>query len=80
MPIQIVGTPPVKVTFSSSSIATILSGAICGPGRTSSAPAKSGDWAKPQAFAWNSGTTGRIRSRSVSAMPPAALSADSACR
>ena len=72
MPIQMVGTPPVMVTRSSSSIATILPGPSAGraaPARRRRRPATC---AKPQALAWNIGTTGRIRSRSVSPKPPAA--------
>jgi hypothetical protein len=39
MPIQIVGTPAVSVTFSSSIKLIRAAGVICGPGSTRSAPA-----------------------------------------
>jgi len=38
-----------------------------------------GDWASPQALAWNIGTIGMTRSRSVTPSP-AADSAEIACR
>ena len=79
-PIQIVGTPAVIVTRSSSSIAAIAAGVICGPGSISSAPANSGACPQPQAFAWNIGTTGSSRSRSITPIPADALSTPSECR
>ncbi len=67
MPIQIVGTPAVIVTFSCTNASSRLGGSRCGPGKTCVAPTSVHVNGKPQAFAWNIGTTGRITS--VSATP-----------
>ena len=37
---------------------------VWGPGMTSVAPEATAAWARPQALAWNMGTTGRMTSRS----------------
>ena len=63
-PIQIVGTPAASVTRSDSISSAIAGGVMCGPGNTSSAPAITAACARPQALAWNIGTTGRTTSRS----------------
>ena len=66
MPIQIVGTPAVTVTCSDSSRSSRAAGARSGPGITSDAPAIIAACPRPQALAWNIGTTGRILSDSDS--------------
>ena len=63
-PIQMVGTPAATVTRSSSMRAAMAGGERSGPGRTSVEPAATPAWARPQALAWNMGTTGRITSDS----------------
>jgi hypothetical protein len=63
-PIQIVGTPAASVTFSPSISSAIAFGCRFGPGMTSDAPAITAAWQRPQALAWNIGTTGITTSRS----------------
>ena len=57
IPIQIVGTPAVEVTFSSWNASSRLSPSRNGPGKTCFAPTNVHVNGKPQAFAWNMGTT-----------------------
>ena len=64
MPIQIVGTPAATVTFSDSISPIRVAGDRSGPGITNDAPARNAAYGRPQAFAWNIGTTGRTRSAS----------------
>ena len=66
-PIQIVGTPAASVTFSASISSAIAGGVICGPGNASALPAITAACARPQALAWNIGTTGITTSRSETA-------------
>ena len=47
-----------------------------GPGMTRLAPTATPAWARPQALAWNMGTTGRIVSRSQAPMLSAVVDAD----
>ena len=63
-PIQIVGTPAAMVTRSVSISSANGLGAKFGPGLTSLAPAATAAWERPQALAWNMGTTGMITSLS----------------
>ena len=63
-PIQMVGTPAATVTFSTSIISAMALGTMFGPGMTRPAPVATAAWARPQALAWNMGTTGRMTSRS----------------
>ena len=67
-PIQIVGTPPVRVTRSRTNRSTRLAGSRCGPGITNLAPTMIAPNGMPHALAWNIGTTGIIVSRSQMAM------------
>ena len=53
------------MTFSSSMRAAIAFGERSGPGITSDAPHATAAWARPQALAWNIGTTGRMTSLSL---------------
>ena len=78
MPIQIVGTPALSVTFSCSNASSRLSGSRCGPGNTCFAPTRQQVNGKHHAFAWNIGTTGRIVSPSFTPMRYAAVRAWSA--
>ena len=71
-PIQIVGTPAATVTRSSAINAATAGAERSGPGITSDAPAATHACASPHAFAWNIGTIGSTRSRSVMPMLPAA--------
>ena len=64
-PIQMVGTPAATVTFSVSMRVAMAPGDRSGPGITRLAPQATPAWARPQALAWNMGTTGRIVSRSL---------------
>ena len=57
--LQIVGTPAASVTRSRSMRSARCAPLMCGPGRTSLAPVKALVKGKPQALAWNMGTTGR---------------------
>ena len=66
-PIQIVGTPAASVTFSDSISSASAAGCIFGPGSASDAPAITAAWQRPQALAWNIGTTGITTSRSLTA-------------
>ena len=59
IPIQIVGTPAVTVTFCSAKPSSRLSGSMCGPGKTCLTPVIVQENGKHHAFAWNIGTTGR---------------------
>ena len=63
-PIQIVGTPAATVTFSFTMRSAIALPDRSGPGITRLAPEATAAWARPQAFAWNIGTTGRMMSLS----------------
>ena len=72
-PIQIVGTPAASVTFSVSISSAIAGGVICGPGNASAAPAITAACARPQALAWNIGTTGMTVSRSETATVSASI-------
>ena len=64
-PIQMVGTPAARVTRSDSMSAARPFGDRSGPGMIRSAPQATAAWARPQALAWNIGTTGSTRSFSV---------------
>ena len=75
IPIQIVGTPALAVTPSSTKASRRLSGSRCGPGKTCLAPTSVQLNGKHQAFAWNIGTTGRTVSPSWRARRPTAVSA-----
>ena len=70
-PIQMVGTPAATVTRSLSISSASALGLRSGPGMTRSAPQATAAWARPQALAWNMGTTGRIRSDSRAPKPSA---------
>ena len=72
-PIQIVGTPAASVTFSLSISSAIACGCIFGPGIARFAPAITAAWQRPQALAWNIGTTGMIVSRSETAAASATI-------
>ncbi len=63
-PIQIVGTPAATVTRSLTIRSATALPERSGPGMTSVAPEATAAWARPQALAWNIGTTGRITSDS----------------
>ena len=67
-PIQIVGTPAATVTFSLSISSASAAGVRSGPGITRLAPTATPAWARPQALAWNIGTTGMIVSGSQAPM------------
>ncbi len=71
IPIQIVGTPAVIVTFSCWNASSRLSPSRNGPGKTCFAPTNVQVNGKPQAFAWNMGTTGSTTSCSVTESTPA---------
>ena len=74
-PIQIVGTPAAMVTRSSSMSLAIAGGERSGPGITSLAPDATAACARPHAFAWNIGTTGRMTSLSCTPRPSATMRA-----
>ena len=63
-PIQMVGTPAATVTRSSSMSLARATGDRSAPGITRVAPVATPAWARPQALAWNIGTTGSTTSRS----------------
>ena len=65
MPIQIVGTPAVIVTFCSARPSSSVTGSMCGPGKTCLAPDIVLENGKHHAFAWNIGTTGRLTSSAL---------------
>ncbi len=67
-PIQTVGTPAEKVTFSVSKSSCSDFPSSAQPGKTSFAPIIGALWHTPQALAWNIGTTGRTQSRAESAI------------
>ena len=69
MPCQIVGTPAPTVTFSVSMSLTMAAGIMNRSGITRSAPDIIAAYGSPQAFAWNCGTIGMIRSRSLTPSP-----------
>ena len=69
-PIQMVGTPAASVTCSDSMSEARPLGDRSGPGMIRSAPQATAAWARPQALAWNMGTTGSTRSSSVGPSPP----------
>src|SRR5215813_10066778 len=73
-PSQIVGTPPVNVTLSASSIWQTETPSIVGPGKTCFAPSMQQMYGNPQALAWTIGTmaitvSARV-SPSMSGRPP----------
>ena len=63
--IQIVGTPAASVTCSSTIRSASAVADQVRPGTPGSAPEATAAWARPQALAWNIGTTGMIVSRSL---------------
>ena len=65
IPIQIVGTPAVTVTFCSARPSSSVAGSMCGPGKTCLTPDIVLENGKHQAFAWNIGTTGRLTSSAL---------------
>ena len=75
MPIQIVGTPAVTVTFCSASASRRLAGSMCGPGKTCLTPVIVHENGKHHAFAWNIGTTGRHTSSAYIPRQPITVSA-----
>ena len=78
-PIQMVGTPAAIVTRSSSMSLASDGADRSGPGITRLAPLATAACARPQALAWNIGTTGRMRSLSCTPRLPADMQA-SVCR
>ena len=72
-PIQMVGTPAATVIRSDSMRSATAAGDRSGPGMTSDAPAATAAWARPQALAWNIGTTGSTRSGSSMPIVPATI-------
>ena len=75
IPIQIVGTPALTVTSSSTNASRRLCGSRCGPGKTCFAPTSVHVNGKHHAFAWNIGTTGSTVSPSLTPRSQAAVSA-----
>ena len=67
VPIQMVGTPAVRVTPSVRIRLLMAWGERSAPGNTRSDPASTPAWHSPQALAWNMGTTGRTTSVSLTA-------------
>ncbi len=68
MPSQMVGTPAATVTRSATMRSRMDRGSRWGPGKTIFEPAKSELKGRPQAAAWNIGTTGRMASDSATPM------------
>ena len=70
-PIQMVGTPAASGDpLGLDERRQALRATGRGPGMTRSAPQATAAWARPQALAWNMGTTGSTRSSSVGPSPP----------
>ncbi len=70
IPIQIVGTPAVTVTFSCWKSSSRLTGSRWGPGKTCLTPVIVQENGKHHAFAWNIGTTGRQTSSALNPRQP----------
>ena len=75
MPSQIVGTPAAKVTRSCAMLEQAL-GVEVGPGKDELRAQQRREYGKPQAFAWNIGTTGRTVSSLAEAEPERVVRAD----
>ena len=74
-PMKMVGTPAGTVTRSSTMRSASALGERSGPGMISVAPVATPAWARPQALAWNIGTTGSTRSDSRMPMLSAPVAA-----
>ena len=72
-PIQMVGTPAATVTCSRLDEVGDRAGREVGAGHDQVAPAATAVCARPQALAWNMGTIGSTRSRSLTPNDPAAM-------
>ena len=78
-PSQIVGTPQAAFTLSLSIKEKRLAPSSAAPGNTNFAPTKGTANGSPQAFAWNSGTTGRTVEDGVSPTSAANVSMPKVC-